>query len=167
METTNNDTEKLGNPALLTLANSPEGKGLLTTSIGNTVNQAKRTVKVMPYVLGFLAVTVVGYMGYKAYKNRFISKGNNNNYPPANITEGQAESKADALYEAMYGAGLNFPAVLNALAGLNYNGYVLVFNKFGKQKDFWGTELNLTEWLTNQLSESQRKQLDVVIKGIL
>ena len=53
----------------------------------------------------------------------------NSNVPPS-----AAQAKANALYEAMKGGGTDEKAIKNALRNVNYNGYVDVYNAFGKRE---------------------------------
>ena len=150
----------LSNPAVLALASSPAGQKAVSGAIDTTF-------KVVKIVAVAGVVAVAGYIAYTLYKNRFISMATNSNYAPANITKGQAKAKAEALYQAMYGWGADIDTVLETLSGLNYNGYVEVFNAFGKRKAATGGEMTLTEWINNQFDNSYEKaQIQFILPGV-
>ncbi|HMI08735.1 MAG TPA: hypothetical protein VK528_14385, partial [Flavobacterium sp.] len=56
---------------------------------------------------------------------------------PANITDGEAEAKADAIYGAYGYTNDDFDAIANALTSpiLNYNGYIKLYNAYGHRDD--------------------------------
>jgi len=72
------------------------------------------------------------------------------------------------MYEAMYGFGANAELVGEQLAGLNYNGWVKVYNSFGNKKgaNILGDDMNLVEWLNDQFSEDQLQELRFVLSGV-
>lgn len=151
----------LGNPAVLALASSPAGQKAVSGAIDTTLKVAKITAIVAVVGIG-------GYIAYRVYKNRFVSMATNSKYPKANITKDQAKAKAEALYQAMYGVGADLDIVLNALNGLNYNGYVEVFNAFGKRSPLVGSDMTLTQWLNDQFTSTyDRTQIEFVLPGIL
>jgi len=147
----------LGNPAVLALASSPAGQKAVSGAIDTTLKVAKITA--------IVAVVGIGvYVGYRLYKNRFVTMATNSKYPKSNITIDEAKSRAEALYGAMYGAGADLDIVLNALNGLNYNGYVEVFNAFGKRSPLLGSEMTLTQWLNDQFtSPSDRAKIQFIL----
>lgn len=59
----------------------------------------------------------------------------------------------------MYGPGDNFNKVATNLKGLNYNGYVRVYNAFGERRGMDLKKQNLEEWLYDNFTESEIKQL--------
>ena len=163
---TPNQHKGLSNPAVVAAAQSPAGQKVLNNAINSQVAMAQKTMKVIPYVLGGLAAVGVTYFAWRAWQNRFISLGQNNNLEPANVSDGQAKTKADAIYEAMYGVGANYGVVRANLVGLNYNGWVKVYNAFGKRKTLLQSEMNLAEWLIDQFSNSKLEELRFLIGDV-
>lgn len=158
----------LGNPAALALANSPEGK----KAIGGAVETQKKLAEAGISLIPFLVKTgvVIGIAWYLTgkYKSRFITKGYNTSLPAANITNGEAESRADALYEAMAGWGADVELVADQLAGLNYNGWVKVYNAFGNREGvgiFTDGE-NLVEWITSEFDNDELDLLKTVLPNV-
>jgi len=156
-----NKNKGLSNPAVLALASSPAGQKAVSGAIDTTLKVAKITAIVAVVGIG-------GYIAYRLYKNRFVSMATNSKYEKANITKDQAKAKAEALYQAMYGAGADLDIVLQTLAGLNYNGFVEVFNAFGKRSPLFGSDMTLTQWLNDQFTSAyDRTQIEFILPGIL
>lgn len=168
METTTENTNSLNNPALIAAAQSPAGKGAITQILDTQKKVTEEGIKIAKVVGVVAVVGIACYVGYRAYQNRFISQGTNTNTTPANITNSQAQAKADAIYEAMYGWGVDFGTIKNNLAGLNQNAWSKVFNAFGKRK-MWGgfSDMNLMEWLTDQLSDSEKAEIRFLIGNVI
>jgi len=118
-------------------------------------------VSTISTVIKVALVGAVLYGGYLWWKSRFQPIGIATNRPPAQITEGQAQTKANALYQAMLGPGTDFDTVRNNLIGLNYNDWVLVYNAFGKRSGILPLSAaeDLSEWLVNDLSSSELEEL--------
>ncbi|MXN90156.1 hypothetical protein GR160_02870 [Flavobacterium sp. Sd200] len=162
----------LNNPAVAAALNSEEGK----KAIGSTTENASVAVKaaagiatdVIPFMIKTALVLGIGWYAFGLFKNRFIKLGINPNYPAANVSDGQAAARASALYEAMYGLGADFEAVKNAISGLNYNGWVKVYNSFGNRKgiNILGDEMNLVEWLQDQFNEEDLQELRFLVNGV-
>lgn len=146
----------LGNPALVATA--------LNSDTVKTQNEiAKSTI---PFIVKSLFVIGVGTFIWYKISTRFISIKENPNYPKSNITDGQAKTKADAIFGAMYGIGANFDIVAYNLHGLNYNAWVKVYNAFGDRR---GSDLqkgNLVDWLTDQFSEYELEQLRFLVSNV-
>lgn len=151
----------LSNPAALALASSPAGQDAIAGAVKSTVSIAKITLAVV-------ATTAIGYIAYSIYKNRFITLGTNPQLDPANVNTAQAKAKAEAIYQAMYGWGADVDVVAEQLAGLNYNGWVEVYNAFGKRRgSVPGTsEMDLIEWLNDQFSGSKMETLRFILPGL-
>jgi hypothetical protein len=109
------------------------------------------------------------YFVYSKFTNRFISLKQNSKYPKANITDAVAKTRADAIISSLaffdY-TGNEFDVTSNAIAGLNYNGFILLYNAFGKQSGhlFKGS-MNLIEWINDQFSATQISQLSFLLGG--
>ena len=111
---------------------------------------------------------VVGgiYLAYRSYTNRFVKLKENSNYPLANITIAQAKNRADAIGGSIGLISNDFDQVAQNLAGLNYNGFIRLYNEFGhKTGTYFSGDLNLIEWLKNQFSEYQISQLSTLLNG--
>jgi hypothetical protein len=108
-----------------------------------------------------------GIIGFAYYKiaNIFTKMKPDTRYSPSNINAGEAKSRADALYAAMYGVGASFDTVSLNLTGINHNGYIEVFNAFGKKRGADFKDLNLTEWITSQFSGDDLSKLRFIING--
>lgn len=158
----------LRNPALVAAASSPAGQGAITNATETQRKLADTGISLIPFMVK--TIIVVGGIWYAArlYTKRFIKLGINPNLPKANVTNGQAQMKADALFEAMYGIGANHQKVAEQLAGINYNAWVLVYNAFGNRKGVGGLGegLNLVEWLTDQFDTEQLNELRFLVNGV-
>ena len=91
-----------------------------------------------------------------------------NSWPDANVSDGQAEAKAQAIYSAMGLFSNSFPTVKDSLKGLNYNGFVKVYNAFGTHTGRLlglGKEMDLIAWCKDQFSEDQITQLRFLLGG--
>lgn len=111
----------------------------------------------------------LGYFIYSKIANRFIALKQNSKYPKANISEAVAKTRADAIVSSLaffdY-TGNEFEVTSNAIAGLNYNGFILLYNAFGKQSGhFLKGDLNLIEWINDQFSATQISQLSFLLGG--
>ena len=151
----------MGTPATAVAVGS-----LATSKAGQ--DAISKTGKIIKWGLIVGAVGLVGLAGLKIYKSRFVKMAQSRNHPIANITASEARLKADNLYNAMVGFGANYDMVKNQLLGVNYNGFVLIYNAFGKRQSSlqnWNPlnafslinkGMTLTEWLTDQFKSSNR-----------
>lgn len=144
------NTNKLGNPAVIALANS------------------EAISKVLIFTVKALVVGGVGYFIYKKFINRFESYPENKSYPPANITDNQAEAKAETIYQAMKGLGNGFETVKQAIAGINYNAFVKIYNAFGSRigANPFGSKMTLTEWFNDQFNSEELAQLNFLVPNV-
>ncbi|MFC4817621.1 MULTISPECIES: hypothetical protein [unclassified Flavobacterium] len=146
---------KLGNPAITAVLATPEGQKALsnaTHASSKAIDLAFTVLKVGIFCLG-------GYLIYNKFINGFDTKKEDSNYRPSNITTQGAAIRAENLYRAMYGPGDNFNKVATNLKGLNYNGYIRVYNAFGERRGMDLKKQNLEEWLFDNFTESEIKQL--------
>ena len=161
MATTKTKKKGLSNPAVLAAASSPAGQKALDAP----AKLAEAGIQLIPFLVktGILVGGV--WFVYNKFTNRFVKFGNNPNYPAANISDGQAEAKAIALYEAMYGFSANEELVKLQIAGLNWNGWVKVYNAFGNRKGFnpLGEAMNLVEWINDEFSAEALARLRFVL----
>lgn len=127
----------------------------------------KNTASVIPFLIKTIVVLAIGYFIYYKFKNRFIKFDEKSNYAPSNITMEQAQSKADAIASSIGWFSNDVNAVAEQLAGLNYNGFVRVYNAFGKRTGtLLGGDLNLIEWIKNQFTTYEIAQLSSLQNGI-
>lgn len=136
----------LGNPALIAVAS------------------------VVPWGFIIKTAVVVGgiYYAINSFKKSFSALNEVTSYGPANISHGQAKSKADILHVAMKGFGNGYATVKNTISGINYNGWVRLYNAFGNRPDsIPGTDdMNLVEWMQSEFSEDQLDELRVLINNV-
>ncbi|KGO89547.1 hypothetical protein [Flavobacterium suncheonense] len=149
----------LGNPAAVA--------AVASTSAGQKA--LDKSMEAIPMVAKWVAA--LGLIGLTWYlvSNRFVRWDYNNAYPKSNISQAQAEARAEAIYTAMFGIGNGFEIVKQQIAGLNYNGFIMLYNAFGIRKSATNIpfinkdEGTLVEWIQNQFSESEKAQLRFLI----
>lgn len=125
-------------------------------------------------VKGLFVVGIVfggGYLLINGFRNRFKPMPENSNWPVSNITKADAEARADQIDGAIGLLSGNFETIQNAFShpsGLNGNAFVRIYNAFGNRKStLLGSEMNLKEWLDDQLSDFQREQIRTITYGII
>lgn len=144
--------QKLGNPAVAIASQ----KAL------------EKTSEAIPFMIKTLFVLgIVGFAVYK-FSKRFKPLSENTSYPNANVTLGVAKTKADAIFSAMTGLGSNVDLVANNIAGLNYNGFVRVFNAFGDRQGVipFSSKMNMVEWFYDQFNESELTKLRFLVPNV-
>lgn len=156
---------KLSNPAAIAaVANSPQGQ----KAMENSQKAIDKSLEVVPFVIK--TVFILGILGFAYYKftNRFKPLKENSDYPNANVSEGNAKTKAEAIFNAMIGFGANVDAVASNIAGLNYNGFVRVFNAFGERQGSvpFSDKMNMVEWLYDQFDEYELTKLRFLVPNI-
>lgn len=143
----------LNNPAVLSVASSAAGQ--------------QATVKAID--LGFTVlkwVIIAGgiYWGYTKWKNRFAKRDEISSYGPSNISMEDATVRAQLIYSAKGWFTEDFDLIRDQFVGLNYNAVIRVYNAFGLQKGhLLNGDLNLFEWLHDQLSKDELAQLRILI----
>lgn len=99
--------------------------------------------------------------------------------PPSGLNDLQAKAKADRLYTAMQAdknglPGTDVTALMNELRGISQNDYVKIYAAFGKRSYnpitgegsvLW-SKLDLTEWITEELSTSEFARLRQMLPNI-
>lgn len=121
----------------------------------------------LPTVLKVAFVGGVAYIVYRQFTNRFVELPENGNYPAANITLAQAKTRADAIANSIGWMSNDFDVVVNNLTGLNYNGFIRLYNAFGLQRGtVFAGKLNLIEWLRNQFDNEQIQELSLLTNGV-
>lgn len=146
---------KLGNPAIAAILATPQGQQALS----NASNKASKTIDLLFSTLKVGVICLGAYILYKKVIPSFEKKQENSNYRPSNITSQGAAIRAENIYRAMYGPGDNFNKVVTNLKGINYNGYVKLYNAFGERRGLDFKKQNLEEWFYDQFTESEIKQL--------
>lgn len=155
----------LNNPAAaMVLASSPEGQ----KSVSTAAEVVKNTTSVIPFLIKTGVYLGLGYLAYTIFINKFRAINENKNYPPANVTLGQAQTRAEAIYTAMRGIGADFESVATNLQGLNYNGWVRVYNAFGKRKGAnpLSNPLDLVGWINDQFSNQEINLLRTLVGSV-
>jgi len=116
-----------------------------------------------------LTVVVVGgtlALAYYLYTHRFKKWPYDNDLPDANVSESQAKARATTIAKSLALFGDDFDAVATALSGLNSNGFVRVYNAFGKYDEGWGQDdTTLVEFLNKHYSQYQVSQLSALLNG--
>lgn len=127
----------------------------------------KQTASVIPFLIKTAVICGIGYYVYYRFTNRFVKLRENSNYPVANVTIAQAKTRADAIAGSIGWFSNSFDAVADSLAGLNYNGFIRVYNEFGEHSGtLFAGDLNLIEWIKNQFTEDEILQLSSLQNGV-
>lgn len=136
--------------------------------LGNPALVAVASVIPWQFIIKTVAIVGIIYYGIQSFKKRFSPLNEVTAFGPANISYGQAKTKADVLHTAMKGFGNGFSTVKNTIAGINYNGWVRLYNAFGNRPDSMvGTEdMNLVEWMQDQFNENELDELRVLIQNV-
>lgn len=162
----------LRNPAAVMavseVAKSEAGQTVIKNASENQKAVIQATAQVIPFIIKTLFVLGVGYFVYSKYSNRFEKLSENNNYPNANITNSQASTKAETIYGAMKGVGNGFQIVATNISGLNYNGWIKLYNAFGNRQGVipFSSKMNLVEWFADQFSEEELAQLRFLVPNV-
>ena len=124
------------------------------------------TINIGFILFGTAVLGVAGYAFYTLYwKNRFKKMKYNPKAAPSNVPPAAALAKANALYAAMRGAGTNEKEIYKTLAGVNYNGFIAIYNAFGKRSGALNFSLgnsgdeDLISFLQGDLSEKDLSSL--------
>lgn len=137
-------------------------------AIETTANIVEETI---PFLIKGIFIIGIGLYAFGRFKNRFVSLKEKSNYPKANVTDAQAKGRADAIIEAKslfaeFEFGAQYNATADALAGLNYNGFVKVYNAFGHQTGvLFSGDLNLIEYIYDQFSPNEIVYLSALQNG--
>jgi alpha-acetolactate decarboxylase len=156
--------KKLANPAVAAVVNSDAAKN--ASEGQKAVVQA--TASVIPFFLKTIFVLGVGYVVVNKWTNRFVPAKEASYYPAANVTTSQAKTKADAIHGAMKGFGNGFQIVAANIAGLNYNGWIRVYNAFGNRQGVvpFSAKMNLSEWFADQFDDEELAQLRFLVPNV-
>jgi hypothetical protein len=136
--------------------------------LGNPVAVAaiEKTVEVIPFLIKTAVFLGLGYYAYSRYTNRFVKRKENTSYPPSNMSMAQAEARANAIYSSIDLFSNDFDNVAKQIQGLNYNGFIRVYNAFGNRRGtLFAGDLTLEEWCYNQFSPYQVQQLSFLLGG--
>ena len=126
---------------------------------------------IIPWLFKVGVVAGLGYYVYYRFTNRFVALNLKSNYPQANVSDAQAKGRADSIIGSISffdqtEFGTQFNATADALQGLNYNGFVKVYNAFGHQKGHWFSgDKNLIEFIQDQFSQYEIQQLSFLSNG--
>lgn len=153
-----------------TAAASSKRRGLSVADPVSSASAAGATelVKSIPIAwiikFGFI-VGLALFIWYK-YKNRFIPMKFRGDLDPSNISDGEAQARAEAIYNSIGWFSNSFATVADNVANLNYNGFVKLYNAFGHHTGtLLGGELDLVGWCKNQFTEYEVSQLRMLTGG--
>lgn len=139
------------------------------SNLGNPVVVAaavEKTAEVIPFLIKTAVILGLAYFAYYKITNRFVKRKENSAFPAANVSLAQAKSRADAIASSIGWVSNDFDNVARQLTGLNYNGFVRVYNAFGHQRGtLLAGELTLEEWIYNQFTKDQVQQLSFLLGG--
>lgn len=145
----------------------PKGRGLGNPAVAAVV--AQQTASVIPFIIKLAIVGGLGYWAYGKITGRFQPLKTNPNYPASNVSDAQAITRANAIKSSLATfdfTGHEFETTQANLAGLNYNGFIKVYNAFGKQSGhFFSGNLNLIEWIHDQFNETEINKLSLLLGG--
>ncbi|WP_306643772.1 hypothetical protein [Sanyastnella coralliicola] len=85
------------------------------------------------------------------------------------ISHGEAKSLADALEEAMGGAGTDFEAIKQIIDDRSTSDLKLIYASFGHRKpswQFWGDGENLFQWFLDDLDSTELAYAREVFKDV-
>lgn len=151
-------------PAVRVVATNPAGKRGKLSGINPSEEVVRQTASVIPFIIKTVIVLGIGYGVYRAWSNRFVKKQEISRYGKANITDAQAEAKAEAVYASVDWFSGDFENLRDQFINLNYNAVIKVYNAFGKRTGrLLSGEVDLFEFLQQQLNASQLMQLRVLI----
>ncbi|MEG7688968.1 hypothetical protein U2044_15355, partial [Listeria monocytogenes] len=85
----------------------------------------------------------------------------------ANISETQAALRADVIYNAVGVFSDKFNLIAQQIEGLNYNGFVKLYNAFGNRGVIFmiKDDKNLIDFLQSNLSNYEFNQLSFLLNG--
>jgi hypothetical protein len=130
---------------------------------------ASGTTGLVVWGVKLLVIGLGCYWVYGKITNRFVGLKTNKNYPLANISDAQAQTRATAIASSLAlfdFTGNEFDVTSANLAGLNYNGFIKVYNAFGKQGGHaFAGQLNLIEWIHDQFDATEVSQLSSLLGG--
>lgn len=157
--------KKLGNPAVATILSSEAGQKAINNVSDNQKKIVQATASTIPFLIKTVVVLGIGAFVWYKYANRFKSLNENPNYEQSNITESQAKTKAESIFSAMYGFGGNYSLVAQNLAGVNYNGFIRIYNAFGLRQGSipFSSKMNLVQWFSDQFNEDELEQLRFLV----
>lgn len=155
-KTTSKNKGRLGNPAAVAA----------TAVAGKAASEV--AVKTVPWLIKVAVIGGVIYVGYRIISGQFVKAKYNSNYNDANVSDAVAQAKAESIYQAMYGYGANVQVVAEQLFGLNYNGWIKVYNAFGKRQPWnvFADPLTLVEWFNDQFDTSEMSILRTALPNV-
>ncbi|WP_407264987.1 hypothetical protein R5N98_15130 [Tenacibaculum maritimum] len=130
-------------------------------------------------LLGILIIPILIYLLFKWAKGSFSKGGiySELDTDGATITDLQAKSIAEGLYESMYSMGTDEERIYGLLRGISPANFSKVYNAFGVRgyNEYFGywdsllfaVDLDLIQWLYNELNDSEIRQLSELTNGIV
>lgn len=140
------------------------------SKLGNPVDAGstiiEKSAEVIPFLIKFAVLGGVAYFAYRSYTNRFVKRQEDASLPNANVSYAQAQSRANAIYSSIGWFSNDFANVSRQISGLNYNGFIRVYNAFGHKKGtLLGGDLDLEQWCANQFTAYEVQQLSFLLGG--
>lgn len=140
------------------------------SKLGNPIDTGSTVIEKSAETIPFLIKTIVflgiGYFAYNSYTNRFVKRKEISSYPDANVSYAQAQARANAIYSSIGWVSNDFANVSRQLTGLNYNGFIRVYNAFGhKTGTLLEGDLDLEQWCANQFTSYEVQQLSFLLGG--
>lgn len=153
-----------------------------TKTSGKVEETASKAVKLVQNnkntVLIIGGLFLAGFLAYKINKSASgifgepIKKGKelkeNPQLPPSGLSDTQAKTRAEVLYEAMYSAGTDEVRVFDALKDITHNDFIKISEYFGERRYnpvtgegsfFPFPAISLMEWLAQELNDEEFAQL--------
>ena len=148
---------KLGNTAL------PMAEKKAITS--DTVKEAAANIPSLVVKTGIFVVG--GLIFYRFVTTRFSTWKEVSSYPAANISMAQAKSKAESIYQSTgyFGYGNDFENIKQQIEGVNYNGFVRIYNAFNQKGNIVTGYSDLISFLQSKLTNDQIQQLRFLLSG--
>ncbi|MNE66442.1 hypothetical protein D3C80_1619960 [compost metagenome] len=153
----------------MAVASSPAGEQAISRSIETKAEIAKQSASALPFIIktSFIVAIVAGggYLLYRAWSDRFKKKDEISTYPKSNLTTAQAETRAKAIKSAVTFFSTDLATIKEAVANVNYNGMIRIYNAFGRTDEFFGKDKDLFEFLADELSASELAEIRFLIPG--
>lgn len=138
----------------------------VTNKLGNPIVAASIATQIpwaWLFKVGVGCVIVYSVVG--SFKKRFQPLSEVSHFNPSNISLGQAKVKANIIHQAMRGFGNGFTTVRENIAGINYNGWIRLYNAFGARPDSipLSEDKNLVEWFQEEFNLEELSELRVLV----
>lgn len=131
--------------------------------VKSTGKIAEQTV---PFIIKTLFVLGLVAVGLSLYNNRFVEWSLRGDLKPANISDAEAQARAATIHNSVGFVYDSFDSVYQALSGLNYNGFVKVYNAFGRRSlTGIGDGDTMVDFIISHYSNEEILQLKMLLNG--